>query len=67
VHVVDQGQYLGSMTEDAPDPPANAGRRFDADAYRILTRYLKPGLRSVRPLATGPRGAGYRAHDATDV
>jgi DNA polymerase-3 subunit epsilon len=63
VHVVDQWQYLGSMTEDDPEPPANSGRRFDADAYRILTRYLKPGLRSVRPLAGAPRGRDARAHD----
>jgi DNA polymerase-3 subunit epsilon len=63
VHVVDQWQYLGSMTEDEADLPAAHTRRFDADAYRILTRYLKPGLRSVRTLAPpAPSRGGSRAH-----
>ena len=67
VHVVDQWQYLGSMSEDEPEPPSAAGRRFDADAYRILTRYLKPGLRSVRPLGPAPGRGGPSAHEFIDA
>jgi DNA polymerase-3 subunit epsilon len=64
VHVVDQWQYLGSLAEDEDAMPAGRPARFDADAYRILTRYLKPGLRSVRPLS--PRPAARRAPDPSD-
>ncbi len=67
VHVVDRWQYFGSMTEDDPEPPSLAGRRFDADAYRILTRYLKPGLRSVRPLGAVPRAGEPPAYDVAEA
>ncbi len=64
VHVVDRWQYLGSLTEDEPALPSVASGPFDADTYRILTRYLKPGLRSVRPLGAPLRGASARLHHA---
>jgi len=68
VHVVDQWQYLGSMTEDEPGVPTRTERGFDADAYRILTRYLRPGLRSVRPLENlPPRRAAPRHPDPADA
>lgn len=52
VHVVDQWQYLGSIGDDGEPPPGLCPGRFDADAYRILTRWLKPGRRGLRLLAS---------------
>ncbi len=57
VHVVDRWQYLGSFADDRLASDGAALQRFepaaafDVDAYRLLTRYLKPGARQVRPLA----------------
>lgn len=64
VHVVDQWRYLGSYAEDETAPDALQPGTFDADAYRILARYLKPGLRGVRPLAAR---AARRMHDGYDA
>ena len=57
VHIVDAWQYLGSnnVMEESVDfeccEPRFARRRdFDADAYRLLVRYLKPGMANVRVL-----------------
>jgi DNA polymerase-3 subunit epsilon len=52
-HLVDGWQYLGTVPEEdladgRHETPA-AEDRFDADTYRILCRYLKPGLRNIRP------------------
>ncbi|MBM4192618.1 MAG: ethanolamine utilization protein [Gammaproteobacteria bacterium] len=55
-HVIDGWQYLGTVVADEFDQsneltprlhPATDG--FDADAYRILCRHLKPGARNFRP------------------
>lgn len=58
-HVIDGWQYLGTVAVDEFDqcfePPALRERLegFDADAYRILCRYLKPGSRQVRAWPQG--------------
>lgn len=53
VHVVDAWQYLGSMTDaEQFEPRFTRSDRFDVDAYRLLTRYLKPGARNVQLLST---------------
>ena len=64
MHVVDQWRYLGSFAEDESAPAGLRPGPFDADAYRILARYLKPGLRGVRPLGPAP---ARRAHDGCDT
>lgn len=60
-HVVDAWQYLGTVVaDDSTAEPKTLDRPaigFDADAYRILCKYLKPGLRNVRPWP--PRAAGF--------
>lgn len=58
-HVIDGWQYLGTVAVDEFDqcfePPSLRARpvTFDADAYRILCRFMKPGLRQVRPWPLG--------------
>ncbi len=64
-HVVDGWQYLGTVVADERDETSDAApaaaavsmaadeRQFDADAYRILCRYLKPGARNLRPWPMG--------------
>jgi DNA polymerase-3 subunit epsilon len=67
IHVVDAWQYLGSLA-GADHFDANAcldtqfdrAAQFDADAYRLLSRYLKPGARNVRRLSS-PRSGGSRS------
>ena len=55
-HVIDGWQYLGTVVADEFDQRAEPTPRlnstlegFDADAYRILCRHLKPGARNLRP------------------
>jgi DNA polymerase-3 subunit epsilon len=64
VHVVDRWQYLGSLVAGDDDGWPRLRRdalsfqvedAFDADTYRILSRYLKPGDRNVRVLDAAPR------------
>jgi DNA polymerase-3 subunit epsilon len=50
LHVIDRWQYLGTLTEGTEQLRFERAPGFDVDAYRILTRFLKPGLRSLRPL-----------------
>lgn len=56
VHVVDRWQYLGTLGADEAPRGFALPARFDVDTYRILTRYLKPGLRNVRPFGVAPAG-----------
>ena len=63
VHVVDQWRYLGSFAEDESAPAGLRPGPFDADAYRILARYLKPGLRGVRPIAPARARRSYDGYD----
>lgn len=60
-HVIDGWQYLGTVVADEFDQRAELGPRlnstlegFDADAYRILCRHLKPGARNLRPWPPSP-------------
>jgi DNA polymerase-3 subunit epsilon len=50
LHVIDRWQYLGTLTEGTEALRFDREPGFDVDAYRILTRFLKPGLRSLRAL-----------------
>ncbi len=58
VHVIDRWQYLGSFVNDSDEDWPTLRRDalsyrveegFDADAYRILSRVIKPGARHLRP------------------
>lgn len=48
-HVVEGWQYRGTVAADEPMEVAATNSDFDADAYRILCRYLKPNARNLRP------------------
>ncbi len=50
VHVVDQWQYLGTLLPDGGLAKLARPTRFDVDVYRILSGYLKPGMRGIRPM-----------------
>lgn len=50
LHVVDQWQHLGTLLPESGSAELARPDRFDVDVYRILTRYLKPGMRGIRPM-----------------
>jgi DNA polymerase-3 subunit epsilon len=56
-HVIDRWQYLGTVTEGAPAPEFARAGRFDVDAYRILCRRIRPGMRGLRPFRPGGASA----------
>lgn len=58
VHVVDRWQYLGSFADAESLPsPLRPPTAFDADSYRLLTRYLSAGCPRLQRLTAGQSGA----------
>ncbi len=56
LHIIDAWQYLGSLTDsEAAHSEFSRSEQFDSDAYRLLTRYLKPGMRGLQILPSAPK------------